>query len=353
MVNFTIDEDVRLFQRKIFTEAAFAGKDKRLENIFASKSHNINGKEVSLDFGEKQDFYRKAAVILMSMTKRGAKNIPGNVPFTADDIIFLIKEASEHPEFVSANGTPASFAKSLRDAIMDILEIAGNYVSVKKKVDKYKGKLAYELPKTELIALVNAIKKSLESLYKDIGKRYKVKESAQNMPTEVVNETIDYIVRKRSSSKTPDSDFFKTVQKYSGNERLIWPTLAGNIINGDDWKSFFSYLDKIAKGQDRGEADKIIAKYKNKTKDMITKKLLIDRAFRKQLKLLNRAEGLGKMSGSAIHISKLQQFARQLLADNPEFKSRLAKDGIRETALDEVVGMISLLIKNGGLQVKF
>ena len=353
MANFIIEEDVKSFQRKLFTEAAFTGKDKRLENIFSSKSHTIDGKEVPLDFGDKQDFYKKAAVQLMALTKRGAKNIPGNVPFTADDIIFLIKEASQHPEFVSANGTPASFAKALRDAILDILEIAGRYVMAKKGSDKYKGKLAYEIPKPQLVSLTKAIKQSLDTLYKDTGKRYKVKDSESKMPNEIVNEAIDYIVRKRNTSKTPDAEFFKTVQKYAGNERLIWPTLPGKIASGDSFKSFYSYLDKVANGMERGVADKIISKYKNKTREMITKKLLLDRAFRKQIKLLNMREGISKLSGAGLHIKQLQNFARELLRENPEYKSKLAQDGIKETALDEVVGMVSLLIKNGALQVKF
>lgn len=353
MVHTLIEEDVKSFQRKIFTAESFVGKDKRLENIFASKTYTLNGKEVSLDFGDKQDFYKKAAVSLFGLTKRGSKNIPGNVPFTADDIIFLVKEASEHPEFVASAGSPAAFAKALREAIMDILEIANHYVTARKKIDKYRGKLAYELPKNELNSFMNALKQSLETLYKDTGKRYKVKSSESMMPTEIINSAIDYVVRTRSKAKNPDAPFFAVVQKFSGNESLIWPTLPGKIASGDNFASLYSYLSKVAKGEGRGEANKIIDKYKNKTKDMITKKLLMDREFRKQLKLLNRKEELGKMSGSALHITKLQEYARQLLKNNPDYKARLAKDGVKETALDEVVGMISLLIKNGGLQVQF
>ncbi len=353
MANFTINEDVHSLQHKIFTAEGFSGKDKRLDNIFSSKSHVINGKEVPLDFGDKQDFYKKAASALFALTKRGAKDLPGNVPFTADDIVFLVKEASDHPEFVQSASTPAAFAKALKDAIMDILVIASNYVIARRSMDKYKGKLAYELPKNELTALINAIKTSLELLRKDTGKTFKVPESKSKMPNEIVNATIDYIIRKRSLSKDPKNAAFNTVQKYSGNESLIWPSIATKIGSGDNFASLFSYLGRVAKGEERGQVDKIIARYKNKTREMITKKLLMDRNFRKQLKLLNKKEGLSKLSGEGMHISQLQAFARKLLKENPEYKSKLAQDGIKETALDEVVGMISLLIKNGALQIKF
>jgi len=353
MVNFTIEEDIKSFQHKIFTAEAFAGKDKRLDNIFSSKSHVVNGKEIPLDFGDKQDFFKKAATQLFAITKRGSKDIPGNVPFTADDIVFLVKEASQHPEFVASASTPAAFAKALKDAIMDILVIANNYAMARRMADKYKGKLAYELPKNDLINLIKAIKTSLGILVNDTGKKFKVPDSGSKMPNEIINSTMDYIVRKRSLAKDPKNDAFAVVQKYTGNQSLIWPSIPAKITSGDNFKSLFAYLDRVAKGEEKGDADKIIARYKNKTRDMITKKLLMDRQFRKQLRALNQREELSKMSGSAIHIKQLQKFARELLKQNPEYKSRLAADGIKETALDEVVGMISLLIKNGGLSVKF
>lgn len=354
MVNFNIDEDIRLFQHKVFMAEAFTGKDKKLENIFASKVYVMNGKEVPLDFGDKQDFFKKAAVELMAKTKRGSKDIPGNVPFTTDDIIYLIREAAQHNEFVSSSGNPATLAKNLRDAVMDILEIAARYAVAKRQMDKYKGKFAYELSKDKLSTLIDAIKQSLETLHTDIGKRFKVPMSSNRMPNEIVNMTIDYIIRNRSVSKNPKATFFDTVQKYSGNERLIWPSIDGaNIVNGDNFKSFFSYLARVAKGEERSAVESIVLKYKNKNKMSITKKLLMDRQFRKNLKELNKTEGISKTHGSEMHISKLQAFAKQLLKANPEYKSRLAADGIKETAVDEIVGMISLLIKNGGMQVKF
>ena len=336
---------------------ARSGKSGQIENIFERGFYELNGQQRSLDFGDKTEFFKKATVALMNLTKRGASKLPGNVPLTIDDIMYLIFDVAENPEFMKGISTPTQLAKELKSMIFDIIDIANNYTQFIRKESGYKGKLAYELEDSELKVLIASIKFVLDKIFEKTGKRLVLKGAHAYSNNESINDVFDYLLRKSVQldviSDDPDVKLaMKHIKKYSGNERLVWPTLSDKLQSGDKYKSLYSYFNKVLKGEGRSEAQKIIDKYKNKTKQNIKKALHIDKKFRQQLKALVRSEQVDKTPGSHQTINNLQKLARQLMNAHPEYKAKLAAEGIKETALDEIVGMISQLIRIGGFEVQ-
>jgi hypothetical protein len=204
-----------------------------------------------------------AAMWLAKNTARSGKNIPGNVPFSIDDIIYLLHTASQDAEFVKKyDGTGITFGKAIKQVAIDLLEIMNKYVVAKRIHDKYKGKLAYELSQNELQKLTNAIRLSLSDIYDKTKKRIKISSSQDKTHTEIINKVIDYIVSNQAKLKSSEK-FYDVVKKYAGSSKLIWPSINVELKSGDEYKSLFKYLDKIDSGEERKDAESIINKYKN------------------------------------------------------------------------------------------
>jgi len=362
------------------------------ETITAFIEGRLGKKEAMKNKAKEEGFggiFAQASQLLMERTKRGAKStIPGNLPFTTDDIIHLLKAVKDDPSFMEGIKTAKQLADRVIDLCFDILSIANGFVEDHRLRDNYKGKLAYEITEQDRNKLGEAIKLALNAVFLLDKKRFKPAEGdAQNL---VMRKVLNYIMKKNSliegdlQSLAKDStssnaklkaeavaniknlnkrlgvsdsikairDAFEVVKKYSGSDSLIWPTLAIKIKNGDEYSSLFKYIDAYKAGKDIGHAKKWVSQFKNKTKAEIKKKILTEQNFRKNLKAAVKAFEVNKKPGGQQTIKELQSIASILMKGNPEYVKDLKSQGIKETAIDEIVSMLAGFIRVGALAVK-
>lgn len=362
-------------------------KSKGWKPVTEAAKRELNKKSKAEGFDK---LYSDAALLLQEKTYRYAGKIPGALQFSLDDIIFMIKVTKTDPEFMEGITTPKQLAEKLFDLAYDVLAIANGYVETMRMQKGYSGKLAYEISDEERSALVKSIKNSLKIIYILTKKRVKVESTKDSLHTLSIRKVISYIVSKgpeiihdlesitkdlNSSNSKEKAEAtsnlqnlkahfnsekpielikrsFDIVKKYSGNESLVWPALDVEITSGDEYKSLFKYLDLYAKGTDKAHAEKWVSQFKNRSNADIKRKIIIDENFRKKLKAAVKANDIHKTPGEEQTISNLQKISKQLLKDNSEFKDELSKEGIKHTAIDEVVGLLATFIKSGALKVK-
>lgn len=364
--------------------------EEQIQTIFEAKQNKYDALKEKAKVEGFDKLNSKAAEYLQQMTHRHAGKIPGGLAFSVDDVIFLLKEVQQDPEFMEGITDPKKLAEKVFQLCYDILAIANGYVENSRKDKNYSGKLAYEISDEERSALVNGIKNCLKIIYILTKKRVKVESTKDSLHTLSIRKVISYIMSKgpeilkdldsitedlKSSNQKVKAEAtanlqnlkahfnsdkpiesvkkaFDIVKKYSGNESLVWPALNVEITSGDEYKSLFKYLDLYAKGTDKAHAEKWVSQFKNKAKAEIKRKIIIDENFRKKLKAAVKANDIHKTPGEEQTISNLQKISKQLLKDNPEFKDELSKEGIKHTAIDEVVGLLATFIKSGALKVK-
>lgn len=370
-------------------QAYFEAKknNKKKPPVTETLKNQLNEKAKTENF---DDLFSEAAKILQQKTYRHAGKIPGGLAFSADDVIFILKEIRNDKEFLEGVTTPKELADKAFQLCYDILAIANGYVESVRADKDYSPKLAYETSDNERTELVRSIKNTLKAIYLLTKKRIKVEASKDSLHTLVMRKVISYIMGKSTEilkdldSITEDINSsnaklkaeatanlknlkahfdsekpvevikkaFDVIKKNSGNESLIWPSLNVNIVSGDEYQSLFKYLDMYAKGSDKSHATKWVSQFKNKAKAEIRRKILLDADFRKKLKIAVRAGKVDSTHGEEQTISNLQKIAKNLLKENPEFKEELSKEGIKHTAIDEVVGLLATFIKTGALKVK-
>lgn len=343
------------------------------------------------DFGDRKTMFAKAAELIQERTGRSkTQPVPGNLQFTTEDIIFILNEVKKDDEFMAGIKT----AKQLSDAVIqvcfDVLAIANAFVEQKRWDKNYKGKLAYDVADEDRSKVANAIKVSLNAIYALTKKRIKL-EKLSDTQTLVLRKVINYIMSKSSGilsdlksieldmkstnpkvkaqaisnmknlekmfkSKDAVSKIFTAfdvVKKYSGSDSLIWPTLPVKIEPGDDYASLFKYLDAYVAGKDIKHAQKWTKQFKMKSKAELKRKILINDNFRRQLKGAVRANKIDKQVGGEQTIKNLQSIAKKLMQENPEFVNLLqSEEGIKATAVDEIVGLLAQFIRVGALEVK-
>ena len=357
----------------------------RLGRVDAAKNLVAGG-----DHGNKKALFVKAAELIAERTGRSkTQPVPGNLQFTAEDIEFILNEVKKDAEFMSKIKT----AKQLSDAVIqvcfDVLAIANSFVEEKRWEKNYKGKLAYDTGSEDRAKIANAIKTTLKAIFILTKKRIKV-ETLRDTQTLALRKVMNYIVSKSvdvfadmqsiekdtkssnpkvkaqavSNLKNLEKHFgsknvvskvfeaFDVVKKYSGSDSLIWPTLPIKIESGDEYESLFKYLDAYVQGKDIKHAEKWLTQFKNKTKAQLKRKILISENFRKQLKLAVRANKIDKQVGGEQTVKALQNVAKKLMKENPEFVNELKDENIDATAIDEIVGMLAQFIRIGALEVK-
>ena len=142
---------------------------------------------------------------------------------------------------------------------------------------------------------------------------------------------------------------FEIVKEHSGAGALTWPTLNVKLERDDKYKSLFKYLDAYVAGERKSEAKKFLSQFKNKTKAETRRKLLLSSQFRRQLKEAISENKLDTGFGGDFKISDLQKLAKKLMRNNPQYVAELKKEGIKETAIDEIVGLLTTHIHYGPL----
>lgn len=335
--------------------------------------------------------YSQAAQLIMERTKRNSgKAIPGGLPFTSEDIIFILDKVKADTEFTAGIKTAKQLADKVIDLCFEILEIANGFVESSRIKQNYKGKLAYEISDSQRRNLADSIKVALQTIWLLQKKRIKV-ESKSDAQTLVMRKVLNYIVGKSpeiemdlqsiekdlqsTNAKTKAEamanlknlgkhlnsknvltfirNAFDTVKKYSGSDSLIWPTLPIKVQPGDEYASLFKYIDAYKEGKDIKHAQKWVSQFKNKTKEQIKRKIIIEQGFRKLLKATVKAHDINKIPGGSQTIKNLQEIASKLMKANPEYVKYLQiKEGIKETIIDEIVSMLAGFIRVGALEVK-
>jgi hypothetical protein len=338
------------------------------------------------NYGDKDSLVKKAASIIQDNTGEDKRNAAGGIAFSTKDILTVLKWISEYEPYMKKVESSKQLADTAIAACREIIEIGNEIVKRTRDEKGYHGQLAYEVEDRE--ELINAIKTTLKAIYALTKERIKI-EPTSEAHTLTIRKLLHKIMEKASSidkdieSIKTDSESknakdkaiatanikgldshvgknslskiakaFNVVKKYSGSGSLIWPSLSVKIVDDDKYASLFKYLDAYSAGQDKGRADKLVKTYKNREKAEIARRLVVSKEFRDDLKEKIKEKKIHTTQGREQKISDLQALARRLMKAHPEFVSDLKKDGMKETAIDEIVGIIATYIKNGSLFVK-
>jgi len=358
-----------------FFEARLS-KKKQLEKDF--KEH---------DFGDKNEtaFFKKAAEIIQQKASAKSKESEG-IPYTVADIMHILKSLKEDKEYMQTIKTPQQLAAAAIQTYREVVEIAVLIARTSRTKSDYETKLAYEVGNRKQLA--DAIKTALKTISALTGKKFLV-ESTSDAHTLALRKVLNYITSKsgivsqelkkiekdRDSKNAKDKALaiskmknledrvghksaekietaFEIVKEHSGAGALTWPTLNVKLERDDKYKSLFKYLDAYVAGERKSEAKKFLSQFKNKTKAETRRKLLLSSQFRRQLKEAISENKLDTGFGGDFKISDLQKLAKKLMRNNPQYVAELKKEGIKETAIDEIVGLLTTHIHYGPYEVR-